>query len=42
MTDKAKPLDNNRTGIFGKGGPGKSTVAVLLAKAPVEILPLGA
>lgn len=33
MTDKAKPLDGNRIGIFGKGGSGKSTVAVLLAKA---------
>jgi len=31
--DRAKPLDNNRIGIFGKGGSGKSTIAVLLAKA---------
>lgn len=33
MTDKPKPLDQNRIGVFGKGGSGKSTVAVLLAKA---------
>ena len=33
MTKITKPLDNNRIGIFGKGGSGKSTVAVLLARA---------
>lgn len=33
MTAKHKPLDGMRIGIFGKGGSGKSTVAVLLAKA---------
>lgn len=33
MSDRAKLLDGNRIGIFGKGGSGKSTVAVLLAKA---------
>ena len=29
-THHGKPLSNNRIGIFGKGGSGKSTVAVLL------------
>jgi CO dehydrogenase nickel-insertion accessory protein CooC1 len=33
MAHNAKPLDNNRIGIFGKGGSGKSTVTVLLARA---------
>jgi CO dehydrogenase nickel-insertion accessory protein CooC1 len=33
MALKVKPLDGNRIGFFGKGGSGKSTVAVLLAKA---------
>jgi CO dehydrogenase maturation factor len=33
MTKITKPLDNNRIGIFGKGGSGKSTVAALLARA---------
>jgi CO dehydrogenase maturation factor len=33
MKETRKPLTGNRIGIFGKGGSGKSTVAVLLAKA---------
>ncbi|MFW6070673.1 MAG: P-loop NTPase [bacterium] len=33
MTENTKALDNERIGIFGKGGSGKSTVAVLLARA---------
>jgi len=32
MSDTSKPLAGKRIGIFGKGGSGKSTVAVLLAK----------
>lgn len=33
MVDQTKPLDGKRIGVFGKGGSGKSTVVVLLAKA---------
>lgn len=33
MTMRTMQLDETRIGIFGKGGAGKSTVAVLLAKA---------
>jgi len=33
MTSSAKPLSGGRIGIFGKGGSGKSTVTVLLARA---------
>lgn len=33
MAEKTKALSSKRIGIFGKGGAGKSTVAVLLAKA---------
>ncbi len=33
MKDSARPLAGERIGIFGKGGSGKSTVAVLLAQA---------
>jgi CO dehydrogenase maturation factor len=33
MEHNTKPLDSNRIGIFGKGGSGKSTVTVLLARA---------
>lgn len=33
ITEKEKALSGKRIGIFGKGGSGKSTVAVLLAKA---------
>lgn len=32
-TNRVKPLDGSRIGIFGKGGSGKSTVAVLLSRA---------
>ena len=32
MTEKTKALSDKRVGIFGKGGAGKSTVVVLLAK----------
>lgn len=32
MSDSIKPLAGKRIGIFGKGGSGKSTVAVFLAK----------
>jgi CO dehydrogenase maturation factor len=32
MTERMMPLSSNRIGILGKGGSGKSTVAVLLAK----------
>jgi CO dehydrogenase nickel-insertion accessory protein CooC1 len=32
MSETSKPLAGKRLGIFGKGGSGKSTVAVLLAK----------
>lgn len=32
-TEMVKPLDGSRIGIFGKGGSGKSTVTVLLARA---------
>jgi CO dehydrogenase maturation factor len=32
MLNREKPLDNKRIGVFGKGGCGKSTVTVLLAK----------
>lgn len=33
MASARKPLDEARIGIFGKGGSGKSTASVLLAKA---------
>ena len=33
IKEEEKPLTGKRIGIFGKGGSGKSTVAVLLAKA---------
>ena len=33
IRENEKPLSGKRIGIFGKGGSGKSTVAVLLAKA---------
>jgi CO dehydrogenase maturation factor len=33
MTDRAKPPSDLRIGVFGKGGSGKSTVTVLLARA---------
>lgn len=33
IKEKEKPLAGKRIGIFGKGGSGKSTVAVLLAQA---------
>jgi CO dehydrogenase nickel-insertion accessory protein CooC1 len=33
MEENTKPLNNKRIGLFGKGGSGKSTVAVLLTKA---------
>jgi len=33
MTEKKKPLAGKRIGIFGKGGCGKSTTVVLLARA---------
>jgi CO dehydrogenase nickel-insertion accessory protein CooC1 len=33
LTEKEKVLSGQRIGIFGKGGSGKSTVTVLLAKA---------
>jgi CO dehydrogenase maturation factor len=33
MGDQEKPLSGMKIGIFGKGGSGKSTVTVLLAKA---------
>jgi len=32
MQDKSGTLSGKRIGIFGKGGAGKSTVAVLIAK----------
>jgi CO dehydrogenase nickel-insertion accessory protein CooC1 len=32
-TEMAKPLDGNRIGLFGKGGAGKSTATVLLARS---------
>ena len=33
MAEKTKALSGKRIGVFGKGGAGKSTVVVLLAKA---------
>ena len=33
MKSTNKPLDGQRIGIFGRGGSGKSTCTVLLAKA---------
>ena len=33
MTSSSRPLSGSRIGIFGKGGSGKSTITVLLAKA---------
>ena len=33
MAEKMKALSGRRIGIFGKGGAGKSTVVILLAKA---------
>jgi CO dehydrogenase maturation factor len=33
LTKQTKTLNHNRIGVFGKGGSGKSTVTVLLAKA---------
>ena len=35
MTDTSNPLSDKRIGVFGKGGSGKSTVTVLLARALV-------
>jgi CO dehydrogenase maturation factor len=36
MTEKTKVLTKKRIGVFGKGGSGKSTAVVLLAKALVD------
>lgn len=33
MKENRMPLNNTRIGVFGKGGSGKSTIVVLLAKA---------
>ena len=33
MNRKSKPLSEKRIGVFGKGGSGKTTLAILLAKA---------
>jgi CO dehydrogenase nickel-insertion accessory protein CooC1 len=33
IAEEAKPLDGSRIGIFGKGGSGKSTATVLLARS---------